>query len=186
MPKTVTVKADVLPALAEIFREHGFEGASLSLIAGATGLGKGSLYHFFPGGKEEMAAFVLDDIDKWFRANIFSVLRDAADPKFAIEETLKKISTYFRSGGRVCLLGAFALGNIRDRFAVQLRGYFAEWENSLTYALVRNGHKRARAVERAEDAIASIQGAIVLSRALDDLDVFSRALQRISSRLLAP
>jgi hypothetical protein len=42
------------------------EGASLSLISEATGLGKGCLYHFFPGGKEEMADAVLSEIDGWF------------------------------------------------------------------------------------------------------------------------
>ena len=68
MPKVVTEGADVLPALGEVFREHGFEGASLSVIGKRTGLGKGSLYHFFPGGKEEMAAAVLTEIDGRFQA----------------------------------------------------------------------------------------------------------------------
>ena len=51
MARTVAERSDVLPLLAEVFREHGYEGASLSLISKATGLGKGSLYHFFPGVK---------------------------------------------------------------------------------------------------------------------------------------
>ena len=67
MARTVAERSDVIPVLAEIFREHGFEGASLSIIGEKTGLGKGSLYHFFPGGKEEMAASVLHEIDTWFR-----------------------------------------------------------------------------------------------------------------------
>ena len=59
MARIVMERADVLPMLGEVFREHGFEGASLAAITARTGLGKGSLYHFFPGGKEEMAAAVL-------------------------------------------------------------------------------------------------------------------------------
>src|SRR3954469_22668198 len=62
MAKTVAERAAVLPVLGEVFREHGFEGASLSLIGERTGLGKGSLYLFFPGGKEEMATAVLAEI----------------------------------------------------------------------------------------------------------------------------
>ena len=49
----------MLGALGEVFRAHGYEGASLTLITQATGLGKGSLYNFFPDGKEQMAAEVL-------------------------------------------------------------------------------------------------------------------------------
>ncbi|HKX35432.1 MAG TPA: TetR/AcrR family transcriptional regulator, partial [Rhizorhapis sp.] len=52
MAKTVKERSDIIPVLGEVFREHGFEGASLAIISARTGLGKGSLYHFFPGGKE--------------------------------------------------------------------------------------------------------------------------------------
>ena len=59
MARMIRERQDVIPLLAEVFREHGYEGASLALISEATGLGKGSLYNFFPDGKEEMAACVL-------------------------------------------------------------------------------------------------------------------------------
>src|SRR5437762_12723369 len=59
--KPVAGRAALLPVLGEVFRAHGYEGATLALITEATGLGKGSLYHFFPGGKAQMAAAVLDE-----------------------------------------------------------------------------------------------------------------------------
>ena len=55
MPRDVAGRDELLPALGEVFRAHGYEGASLTAITAATGLGKGSLYHFFPRGKEQMA-----------------------------------------------------------------------------------------------------------------------------------
>lgn len=79
MSRVVTERKDVIAMLAEIFREHGYDGTSLSLITEKTGLGKGSLYHFFPGGKEEMAEAVLGDISAWFRTHIFDVLRGTTD-----------------------------------------------------------------------------------------------------------
>ncbi len=66
MVRLVAELDDTLPALAEVFREHGYGATSPSLITAATGLGKGSLYHFFPGGKQEMASAVLADIEQWF------------------------------------------------------------------------------------------------------------------------
>ncbi len=77
MLKPVAERADLLRALGEVFRAHGYEGASLTLITEATGLGKGSLYHLFPGGKEQMAAEVLAEIDTWFEVNIFAPLRES-------------------------------------------------------------------------------------------------------------
>jgi len=53
--RIVYERADIVPLLAEIFRELGCEGTTLRRITEKTGIGMGSLYHFFPGGKEEMA-----------------------------------------------------------------------------------------------------------------------------------
>jgi hypothetical protein len=50
---------------------------------------------------------------------------------------------------------------------------------------VRIGHDADRASDIAEDAILSIQGALVLSRALDDTAVFERAMARVERGLLA-
>jgi AcrR family transcriptional regulator len=65
-------RSDVIPLIAGVFRDLGYEGTSLSQITERSGVGKGSLYHFFPGGKEEMASAVLADVDAWFEARIFS------------------------------------------------------------------------------------------------------------------
>ncbi|MDK1373594.1 MULTISPECIES: TetR/AcrR family transcriptional regulator [unclassified Sinorhizobium] len=185
MAKIVAERSDVTPVLAEIFREHGFEGASLSVISEKTGLGKGSLYHFFPGGKEEMATTVLRDIGQWFEEHVYLPLREAEDPRMAISAMCRSVADYFRSGRRVCLVGAFALDDVRDRFADQVRDYFAEWRAALATALEKAGNDPARAGELAEEAVIAIQGALVLGRALDDTAVFERALARVEGRLLA-
>ncbi len=175
----------LLPALGEVFREHGYEGASLAVITRATGLGKGSLYNLFPGGKPEMAEAVLAEIDGWFEAEVFAPLRDGADPAAAVEAMMEAVDRYFRSGRRVCLVGALALDRARDRFAVAIRGYFVRWIAALTAALARGGREPDAAAALAEDTAATIQGALVLARALDDPDVFGRALAGLRRRLSA-
>eukprot|EP01133_Synstelium_polycarpum_P027257 gene27257-32847_t len=98
MAKTIAERADIVPVLAEIFREYGFEGASLAVIGDKTGLGRGSLYHFFPGGKEEMATAVLHHIDTWFEDRIYHPLRESDDPAAAINAMCRAVSDYFHSG----------------------------------------------------------------------------------------
>ncbi len=185
MPRAVAERADAIPALGEVFREHGFAGASLAVISARTGLGKGSLYHFFPGGKDEMAAAVLADIAAWFEAEIYRPLRDAADPRQAIRDMCRAVAGYFRAGRRICLVGAFALDATRDRFAAAVQDYFQGWAAALATALGRAGHRPEAAQALAEDAVAAIQGGLVLARALDDPAVFERALARTEARLLS-
>jgi AcrR family transcriptional regulator len=183
MPRIVNERSDALAALREIFREYGFEGASLSLIGARTGLGKGSLYHFFPGGKDQMAAAVLDDIDAWFEQQMFQPLRDGIDAPNAIRGMFQTVDDYFRSGERICLVGAFALGDVRDRFAVQINGYFVDWRDALASALRRTGKDRNSAKAHAEETVAGIQGALVMARAQNDTRVFSRLLKCLEHRL---
>ncbi|MDQ7995078.1 MAG: TetR/AcrR family transcriptional regulator [Luteibacter sp.] len=184
MAREVYERAEIIPLLAEAFRELGYDGATMSRITERTGLGKGSLYHFFPGGKEEMAAAVLADIDAWFNEHIFKPLRDA-EPDVAIEGMWKAVDTYFDSGRRVCLVGAFALDETRDRFAMAVKNYFVCWIDALSECLGRLGQPRVMAREMAEDAVAGIQGAIVLSRSLGQPGIFRRVAARMACRTSA-
>ena len=184
MARKPAERADLPALLAEVFRQHGYEGASLALISEATGLGKGSLYNFFPGGKEEMAAAVLADVDAWFEENVFTPLREEPDAEQAVSRMLDAVDAYFRSGRRVCLVGAFALDDVRSRFPERIRGYFARWVEALAVTLTRLDRKDAAAL--AEEAVSLIQGAIVLSRALGDTGAFDRAIDSLRRRLAPP
>lgn len=176
-------RAGLLGLLGEVFRDHGFEGASLALITARTGLGKGSLYNLFPGGKEEMAAAVLDEIEAWFETAMYRPLREDPDPLAAIAAMFSATDTYFRSGRRVCLVGVFALGEVRDRFAARIDGYFAAWRDALASALERAGRDPADARDRAEEVVSGIQGGLVTARALNDPEVFGRSLRRLEARI---
>jgi TetR/AcrR family transcriptional repressor of lmrAB and yxaGH operons len=172
------VRAKILAELGEVFRTHGYEGASLSLITQATELGKGSLYRLFPGGKQQMAADVLAGIDAWFERHVFAPLREDRNGQ-GLDRMFEAVDLYFRSGRRVCLVGVFALGGARDIFGKRLRGYFQTWAGALAGALRQRGLSRVEAARRAEEILLGIQGALVLARANGDTGVFARALKRL-------
>jgi AcrR family transcriptional regulator len=181
--KADSQRAALLPVLAEIFRTYGYEGASLTRMTSATGLGKGSLYYAFPGGKDEISSAVLSDIDDWFQHQVFQPLRTQADALAGIDQMFHAVEQYFLSGRKVCLVGVFALVSVRDRFIDQVRNYFVDWAQALQNALERSGRSAGMAAELAEEILAAIQGALVLARAVDDPAVFGRTLQRWQQRL---
>ena len=181
MVRQVAERSDTSPALANVFRTYGFDGASLAVITEHTGLGKGSLYNFFPRGKEEMAEAVLDEVAGWFRAEVFEPLRaESVPPSQRVQSMFVTVADYFRSGQRICLFGAFALGEERSRFGTKVRTYFDEWTVALAAALAG----AADSIGLAEEAVAGIQGAIVMSRALDDSAVYSRVTTKLEDRLV--
>lgn len=186
MAKSVTERAELLIQLSEVFRAHGYEGATLALISQATGLGKGSLYNYFPGGKEQMAEEVLAAIDQWFVDHIYKPLRTTSDPAKGIAEMFTAVDNYFRSGQRVCLVGVIALGASRDIFGEKVKVYFAGWVDALATALRRLGDERTVARRKSEQAVLEIQGALVLARAFDDPKLFARAIEESERRLMPP
>lgn len=183
MPAALISRDEAIARIAEVFRRLGFEGASLAAITAVTGLGKGSLYNHFPGGKDEMGAEVLRHVGGWFETQVYAPLRGPAPPGVAVAAMFEAVEAYFRSGRRICLVGAFALDATRDRFAGQVQGYFADWVTALETALQRGGVSEARSL--AETTVAGIQGALVLARALDDPAVFGRQLGLLQDRLQA-
>ncbi len=182
MPAALISREEALARLAEAFRALGYEGASLGALTEASGLGKGSLYHYFPGGKEQMAAEVLAHIDAWFEAEVYAPLRQTDDARAAIAAMFKATERYFQGGGRVCLVGVFALDATRDRFAAAVQSYFARWVAALAQALKQGGAKKPQAL--AEAAVAGIQGALTLARAMNDAAIFRRQLHFLRSELL--
>lgn len=183
--RVLTDRESALPALAEAFREHGFEGASLSTLSKATGLGKGSLYNFFPGGKEEMMEAVLSHIDRWFVDTIFLPLEGTGDPATAITSMFADVTAYFRSGRRVCIVGSLGLNTAGEAFSARVKAYFARWISALARCLEGAKVPSRLARELAEEAVSGIQGAIVLARALGEEAAFQRILSRHQASLLA-
>ena len=184
MPRQIAERQDIIPVLGEIFREHGYAGTSLSEITKRTGLGKSSLYHFFPNGKTEMAQAVLEDISQWFENHVYEQLRTGADPHENVRHMFDSVDRYFHSGNRICLVGAFALDDTRDNFAVEVNDYFMAWTRALAKTLTRGGLTARAAKDMAEDTVLAIQGALVLSRSQDDAGIFRRTLKRLQQRIL--
>lgn len=56
MATTRDTRARLLEASAQLFRRQGYAGTGLKQITAAGRAPWGSLYHFFPGGKEELGA----------------------------------------------------------------------------------------------------------------------------------
>jgi AcrR family transcriptional regulator len=183
MPAALISRDEAIARLGDVFRQHGFEGTSLSVITAATGLGKGSLYNYFPGGKDEMAAAVLAHVDDWFEREIYAPLRAArpGEVPAAIAAMFDNVAHYFSGGGRICLVGAFALDATRDRFAAAVQDYFRRWIDALAAALEKAGVQQPLGL--AETAVAGIQGALVLARALNEPAAFSRQIALLHANL---
>ena len=182
--KRTRSREEAIVQLVNVFRQYGYEGTTLARLSAATGLGKASLYHHFPKGKEEMAAAVLQHINAWCEDNIIASLRSSGEPIDRLRQMSQKVDQLYEHGHQPCLFAVLSLGDSHDLFHAQIRGALNVWINTIMQVLVATGIKPEQARHRAEDAILQIQGALVLARGLNDTAPFKRVLQRLPEELL--
>jgi AcrR family transcriptional regulator len=169
----------------QVIRRNGYDGASLAELSKATGLGRSSLYHYFPEGKDDMVRAVLEHLGVELRATVFDPLRAPGQARRRIDAMVKAVDAFYHGGREACVLGNLVLGTSRTRFRRPLRAIFDEWIDALAAALADGGLAPAAARSRAEDAVLRIEGALVLAGGMDDPAVFGRALKRLRDDLLA-
>lgn len=172
-----------LPVLFELFRQHGYDGVSLSKIAEATELGKASLYHHFPGGKAEMVRATLDYSQRWFVENIIDVLEAEGTAVEKLEHMCDRLNALYDSGQQPCLLATLVTGAPRDAFHEQVKARLKMIVEAIADLLTASGLDPDLAYQRGEDAVITIQGALILSRGTDNPKPFQRAITHLPQRL---
>ena len=168
---------DLLSRLMDLFREKGFDGASLSDISESTGLGKSSLYHHFPNGKEEMGLKVLAHLEEQLEAALFGPMQSADKPKKKLDRMLDVIDGFYESGEKACLLERLCASADARSFRRPLSRVFNRWMDAVEALGVEAGLPRAVARRRAEDMVVRIEGALVVCAGTGDTSVFVRAIR---------
>lgn len=184
MPAPLLTRDEVVARLLTVFQQHGYDGASLSALSKASGLGRSSLYHYFPGGKADMARAVIARVEQWLEENAVAPLRASGTPAKRLERMLRNLDRFYGSGCNACVLGNLVIGGARRLFQSQLSAVFLRWIEALADLVAEAGVPRGEARLRAQDAVIRIEGALIVAGALNDTAPFRRTLSRIPADLL--
>src|SRR5580692_9257382 len=112
MPAAQASKDEIVDQLFTVFRDHGFDGASLADLSRATGLGKSSLYHHFPQGKEQMVEAVLERASAVIDSDILGAAQAQGPLKGRIRRIIATLDRMYSSGTTPCVLGQLSGSSI--------------------------------------------------------------------------
>lgn len=148
-------------------------------LLGETGVSSGSMYHAFPGGKEELAATSIREEGLYGAQRIRKVLADAPTVAAAIGiifEALRKEleASEFRLG---CPIGVPATEAAAVSTAIQAATskVFEAWIEAYRDGLVASGWGPSDAAEMSLVIVMTYEGAVTLSRALRSTKPISAA-----------
>ena len=184
--KTSHSRDEIVRKLFDLFRHRGFEGAALSDISEATGLGRSSLYYHFPGGKDEMVAAVADFAHGQIEANILAPLAGEGPLAERIGAMLETTRDMYDCGREPCLVASLMVSpGLAPDSAGKVQAILRDRIAALAAALEGGGIPAAEAKRRATAAIVAIQGSLLVARASGDTGVFTDAMETTRQDLLA-
>ena len=169
-------KAAIVDRLFVVFQDHGYEGASIADLSRATGLGKSSLYHHFPRGKEEMAEAVLEKGKAFMQSAIADVALSPESLKGRIRKIIAALDQLYANGRNPCVLGRLAVSDIGPAGRQLAKEIFGIWTDAVAHLARESGMSQIRARHFAEDWIARVQGSLILYAASGDCRPFERTM----------
>lgn len=174
-------KQQLADKAANLFRMKGYSATSIDDIAKACGITKGSIYHHFPS-KEDVALAALEQVHDYYREHIFSIINSRTSPTSGdLKAFNQAVERFFLQHRHGCLLANLSLevGATYEPFKEKIRHYFDDWTSCYVRVFSTfHAPKKARAL--AEDAVAIVQGCILMSRIRGNLE----SLQRQHTQLL--
>jgi TetR/AcrR family transcriptional repressor of nem operon len=183
----------IIASAARLMHVHGYQATSLDDVLRESGVGKGNFYYYFKS-KEDLGYAILDQIIEAF-------LERALEPCFSDREgrPLEQIRCFLGGvleaqrerhcvGG--CQLGNLAaeLSDVHEGFRTRLAKVFSAWRERLTVALAEAQARDevgpdCRPAAVAQFLVASLEGAILMTKLTKDISVMEQCVAELSRYL---
>lgn len=164
----------ILDVSSELFRRQGMTGTGIKQILTEAGAPFGSLYHHFPGGKDELAAETVRRAGAYYGRMVAEKL--TAGPDIAAN-----VRAAFRDAGRTLIETGYAdacpietvaleVASTNEPLRLATAEVFDSWVEGLTALLASRGIRRKDARALAHVVLSALEGAFVLARATRTTD----------------
>jgi len=175
----------MLETAIDLMRGFGLSGAGINDLVRESGAPKGSVYHFFPGGKLQIAEEALAAYGPRVRELIVEALAGAEAPPEKVRTLFRAFARRLRSAdfSRSCMVGTVGLDlddslePLRQRLASTLDG----WADAIAAAFDLGSTRRTRAF--AGFVLTAIEGAYVRARVERSSTPFTEAGEWLATLL---
>lgn len=151
-----------------LFREQGYASTGLQQILAESGAPKGSLYYYFPGGKEELAVHAVNLAARLIGEMLADLARTQKTRAGFVEAYCTTMANWiaesdFRSG---CPIATAMLETTPASPALAAAGSaaFDHWIDIIAPVLETDGRSSTDAMRDAASLVAAMEGALILAR----------------------
>jgi AcrR family transcriptional regulator len=169
----------IVRASADLFRRRGYAGTGLKAILADSNAPYGSLYHFFPGGKEELGAAALRAGGETYRELVDTIFAEGTDVVEATREFFRGAASVLEQTdyADACPIATMAseIASSSETMRVAASEVFESWLALLQQRFEAAGMRSKRARRVAVQCFCLVEGAFFLSRANRDTEPLAAA-----------
>jgi TetR/AcrR family transcriptional repressor of lmrAB and yxaGH operons len=164
----------IILATCRLLEKQGYPATGLNEIVKESGAPKGSLYHYFPQGKEQIVSEAILFAGKVLIERMRSELAKQDDPLQAMYEYVMNLANkveekHFTAGNPLTIVSVEAAGS-SERISQACREVYSQIEAVLAEKMMCCGLPEPDAAEQARLTLASLEGGIILSRVYHTAD----------------
>src|SRR5689334_3155396 len=181
--ETVTTKERIVYAAADLFRRNGYAGTGMRQVVAAANAPFGSLYHHFPGGKEQLGEEVIRTSGRMYFELFAAIAAEATDPAAAMEDFFVGAAGTLRETGYAdaCPIETVALevSSTNETLRQACADVFAMWTDGCAAYLEHAARlEPADARDVALTVLCLLEGAFVFCRAAQSTEALEVAGRR--------
>ena len=158
----------LIDTTSRLLEAQGYHGTGLNQIVRESGAPRGSLYYYFPEGKEELAAEAVAGKGQSMGGYTAATLASRTDAVDAIFSLIDQMAEYIRGnhfcGGAPLAAVALETAANSERLREACAEAYEEIRRPIMQKLIDGGFPPARAESLATTILAAIEGAMILSR----------------------
>lgn len=189
MPPAPKHRDAIVEAALRLFRRNGYAASGMNDIVEASGAPKGSVYHYFPDGKAEIAVAAIELAGQRAVATLTDLGAQTATAGALLEAYTTRLGGWlaksgFRDGCPITTV-VLELAPQNRTVTAAAREAFTARRRILAKRLRKDGWSESEAKELASLSISAIQGALVqsrLERSVEPLTLVARNLAEIVNR----
>ncbi|MGI8506556.1 MAG: TetR/AcrR family transcriptional regulator [Solirubrobacteraceae bacterium] len=187
-----TTRERIVEASAELFRRQGYAATGVKQIVTEASAPFGSLYHFFPGGKEQLGAETIRTSGAIYELLIGAVFNPAPDLPSAVRSFFAGAADHLLETdyADACPIATVALevSSSSETLREACADVFESWIAAGAERFTAAGLGEAAARKLTIAMLAALEGAFVLARALrstEPLEVAGALVAAETQRMLA-
>ncbi len=173
----------IVETTCKLLEVQGFQATGLNQIIRESQAPKGSLYYYFPEGKEELVVEAVERMAQAVTGRIESHLAGVEEPAEAVRTFILTLAQHveasgFQSGGPITT-AALEAAATSERVREACLDTYQAWQTAFREKLIRGGCAPDRAARLASLIIASLEGAIILSRTERNVEPLKHAAEEL-------